>query len=130
MGQGIVFHTITQSNVTTNSADGGGGVISGAISINGKGVMWKKNSAPSTLLNADGYTSDGTSLSAWSSHMSELIPNSHYYYTAYVLPTTGGISLAVEMLQFDTIGLPPTPKSMTILGQSITLNGQKITLSS
>lgn len=75
----IVSGTYYRKSGATISSDGG-------YSITSKGVCWSVNPNPTI---ADSVTNDGTGASAFTSVLSNLLPNTNYYYRAYATNLAG-----------------------------------------
>ena len=126
MGLPIPMTTVTVTSITLNSATSGGHFTAGIPTLTGKGIVWKKNSAPTSLIDCEGSTNEGTSQSDYISYMTGLTPSSHYYVNAWAF--SGQLTIASGTDFYTLAGPPPTPMSINILGQSVILDGQKITL--
>ncbi len=82
-----IVNTGSVGNITTNSADGGGEVVyEGCGYVKQRGVCWDTVNNP-TLSND--YTSDGTGLGAFVSHISGLTPHATYFVRAYAINDVG-----------------------------------------
>ncbi|MEI7732036.1 MAG: LamG-like jellyroll fold domain-containing protein, partial [Verrucomicrobiota bacterium] len=95
--------TVLVTNVTHNSAQGGGSVTNeGAYPVTVRGVCWNTNGNP-TL--ADARTTDGTGLGAFTSQLTGLLPLQTYYVRAYASNNAGASYGAVQ--SFTTLVAPP-----------------------
>ena len=75
--------TANITNITANSATGGGNVTSdGNGNIMARGVCWNTTGNP-TLQNNTGYTTDGSGTDTFISELTGLTVNTTYYVTAY-----------------------------------------------
>ncbi|MEI7981087.1 MAG: FISUMP domain-containing protein, partial [Bacteroidota bacterium] len=100
-----VFTNKTSSSVTT-----GGSVSSdGGASVTARGVCWGTSSVPAI---ADSHTSDGSGAGTFSSNISDLEPNTLYYFRAYATNSIG-TSYGNE-LTFTTLGPTSNCGSFTI----------------
>ena len=95
--------TLEISGITTNTADGGGIVISdGYSNVSSRGVVWSTNENP-TIENNDGMTSDGEGLGEFSSQLSNLSDGTIYFVKAYAANEVG--TAYGEQKSFQTVGI-------------------------
>ena len=81
--------TTSLSNVTYNSATGGGNVIfDGGTNVTTRGVVWSTSHNP-TITNNQGITNDGSGTGSFSSSLTELNENTTYYVRAYATNSVG-----------------------------------------
>jgi uncharacterized protein (TIGR02145 family) len=79
--------TTTITNVTTNSADGGGEVTyDGGAAVTARGVCWSTSTAPETT---DSKTNDGTGTGTFISMITGLNPGTTYYVRAFATNSEG-----------------------------------------
>jgi hypothetical protein len=79
--------TTTPSAVKTSTATGGGNVTNnGNSSVTARGVCWNTTGTPTT---SDSKTTDGTGTGAFTSSITGLTANTHYYVRAYATNTQG-----------------------------------------
>ncbi len=82
--------TVTTSsitNITTNSASGGGNVLSdGGAAVTTRGVCWGTDLQPTIN---DSFTTDGIGLGAFTSNLTGLTTHTIYYARAYATNSTG-----------------------------------------
>ncbi len=79
--------TFSVSQVTSNTAMGGGNVISdGGETVTTRGICWNTTGWPTTDEN---ITTDGTGTGYFNSSLSGLIPNTPYYVRAYATNNSG-----------------------------------------
>jgi len=77
------------SNITYNSAQGGGEVTSaGNGYVSARGVCWNTTGDP-VLGNCDGYTTDGEGLGEFTSFITGLFETTNYYVKAYATNEVG-----------------------------------------
>lgn len=82
-----VVNTASVSNITGNSATGGGEVVDqGASSVSERGVCWSESHNPTIDSN---HANSGSGLGTYSVQMTELIPNHTYYVRAYAVNAQG-----------------------------------------
>lgn len=94
-----IITTITVTNITTNSATGGGNVTSeGGSLVTERGVCWSTSQNPTI---ADNKTSDGTGTGSFTSSITGLSPNTIYYVRAYATNSSG--TNYGDQLSFTTI---------------------------
>ena len=95
--------TAAMSNVTCTTATCGGNVTSEGISpITARGVCWSTSINPTTN---DSMTVDSCGLGSFSSQITGLQPNTHYYVRAYATNTAGTVYGAQR--QFTTLVATP-----------------------
>ncbi|MCK5136167.1 MAG: fibrobacter succinogenes major paralogous domain-containing protein [Bacteroidales bacterium] len=79
--------TISLSNITETSAQGGGDVTSdGGETVTARGVCWSTSPGPTT---SDNLTTDGTGTGSFTSDISGLNPLTTYYVRAYATNSLG-----------------------------------------
>lgn len=94
------------TNISYNSASGGGNVISdGNGNISARGVCWGTDPSP-TLLNAEGFTEDGTGTGEFTSALTNLNHSTTYYVAAYATNEMGTAYGAVVSFPTLVIELP------------------------
>jgi hypothetical protein len=82
-----VVGTISLSEITSNSAIGGGSITdNGGAPITARGVCWAERQHPTT---SDGKTSDGSGDGSFASQISGLQLGTVYYLRAYATNTAG-----------------------------------------
>lgn len=90
--------TAEVTNITTNSAIGGGTVISdGGVPVTERGICWSVNSDPSI---EDAHINSGTGMGSFEIIMESLELNTTYYVRAYAM-NCNGICYGLEVC-FDT----------------------------
>lgn len=95
--------TTNITNITTNSATGGGNVTDeGSSSVFAKGLCWNTSVNP-TILNSS--TNDGTGEGSYVSYITGLNPSTHYFARAYAMSDVG-IAYG-DNVEFDTLQLTP-----------------------
>jgi C1A family cysteine protease len=86
----VTIPTITTNavtSITAISAVSGGNVTSdGGASVTARGVCWGTSSSPTT---ANPHTTDGTGTGTFTSNITGLNPNTHYYVRAYATNSAG-----------------------------------------
>jgi hypothetical protein len=98
-----VVTTAPISNVTHNSASGGGEVtFAGSGSVTARGVCWSTAASPTT---ADSRTIDGSGPGAFASVIAGLTPGTSYYVRAYAVNGSG--TAYGEQRSFVTDTAPP-----------------------
>jgi uncharacterized protein (TIGR02145 family) len=84
-----IVETVVISNITFNSAESGGNVISdGGFSVTARGVCWNTSGNP-TLENNTGYTTDGIGAGNFISTLINLTDNTNYFVVAYATNEKG-----------------------------------------
>ena len=102
-----VVPTVTAANIsdiTKFTASGGGNVTAdGGASVTARGVCWGI-SQDDMFLGDDNFTSDGSGTGAFTSQITGLAANTHYYVRAYATNSVGtGYSEFNFMPQFTTL---------------------------
>ncbi|MEQ8245008.1 FISUMP domain-containing protein [Fulvivirga sp.] len=83
-----ILSTAEVTNITDNTANGGGEVTSEGISeVTARGIVWGVATAPTIEL--DTKTSDGTGLGAYESSITDLEPETEYFVRAYATNSAG-----------------------------------------
>jgi uncharacterized protein (TIGR02145 family) len=104
--------TTSVSNITLNSAQGGGNVTAGGDTpVNSRGVCWSTSPGP-TL--DDSFTTDGSGTGSFISSLTGLNPSTTYYVRAYAT-NTAGTAYGNEQ-QFTTL----SPQLATVTTANIT----------
>ena len=108
---GPVVTTAEVTNITVNSAECGGEVVSGGDAVVvACGVCWNTTGAPTV---SDTYTKDGTNVGVFTSGLSNLESNTAYYVRAYATDAKGVTSYGEEV-SFTTLEkLLPTVTTAT-----------------
>ena len=97
---GPVVTTAEVTNITVNSAECGGEVVSGGDAVVvARGVCWNTTGAPTV---SDTYTMDGTNVGVFTSGLSNLESNTAYYVRAYATDAKGVTSYGEEV-SFTTL---------------------------
>ena len=113
--------TSTISNITANSASGGGNITSdGGAEVTAKGLCWGVNPNPTT---SDSYTNDGKGIGQFVSSISGLNGGSTYHIRAYATNPVG-TAYGADMT-FSTLGQAPsatTQSATNVTATSATLN--------
>lgn len=79
--------TSSISNITSNSATGGGNVTSqGSSSVTARGVCWSTSQNPTINSNK---TNNGTGIGSFTSNIAGLLPSTQYYLRAYATNSAG-----------------------------------------
>lgn len=83
----IIINTVSVSNITLNSAQSGGNIISdGALAVTERGVCWSTNQIPTIENNR---TTDSNGSGSFTSNISGLVANTTYYVRAYATNAIG-----------------------------------------
>lgn len=102
-GQGADFPIVTTdeiSNISQNSADGGGNVTNdGGATVTARGVCWSTSQNPTT---ADSKTIDGSGTGSFTSSLTGLTASTIYFVRAYATNSVG--TSYGEQKQFTTTG--------------------------
>jgi uncharacterized protein (TIGR02145 family) len=107
------------SNITNNSAIGGGIVVNeGAAEVTTRGVCWSTDENPTI---EGSHTQDGSGIDSFSSTISNLLPNTYYYVRAYAT-NSHGTSYGTQH-SFATVGFF-TDSRDGIEYQSVTIGNQ------
>ncbi len=94
------------TNITNNSATGGGTVTSeGDTPVSERGVCWSKNGTPDIN---DNHSSDGQGSGSFSSSLTNLEANTQYYVRAYASNTAGTAYGGVQLFTTTYEDCPPT----------------------
>ncbi|NQV19613.1 MAG: T9SS type A sorting domain-containing protein [Armatimonadetes bacterium] len=96
------------SNITKFAASGGGNVTAdGGASVTVRGVCWGLSQSPS--LGADNFTEDGSGTGVFTSQITGLAANTHYFVRAYATNSAGtGYSEYNSPAEFTTVDYAPT----------------------
>ena len=79
--------TTSITNITANSASGGGNVTAdGGATVSARGVCWSISQNPTT---SDNKTTDGSGTGSFTSSLTGLSPNTTYYVRAYATNSAG-----------------------------------------
>lgn len=117
----IVNSTTAITNATNASANGGGNVS--GTNITARGVIWKAGSLPSSFSDKDGFTEDGAGSGSFTSSLSSLSAETHYYVKAYATNSAGTtIDTDGNAKNFWTLSTEPTAHS----GLTVTANNTTI----
>jgi uncharacterized protein (TIGR02145 family) len=82
-----LLETDSISSIQYNSAISGGNISSdGGTTVTAKGVCWSTSENPTTL---NSKTDQGTGMGAFTSSITELLPNTTYYVRAYATNSVG-----------------------------------------
>lgn len=103
--EAVIPHVTTAyiSDITTNSATGGGNVTSsGGATVTARGIAYSTSPNPTI---AGGTVSAGSGTGSWVSELVELQPGTTYYVRAYATNSAG--TAYGEQVAFTTLG-PPT----------------------
>jgi len=111
-------NTTEASNITYNSASGGGNVIAdGGAPVTVRGVCWGTSHNP-TITNS--HTSNGTGIGQFTSNITELTSNTDYYVRAFAT-NSAGTNYGNE-ITFKTSPPPVLPTLSTTPASNITQN--------
>lgn len=84
-----IVTTLSITNITNNSASGGGNVTSdGGSTVTARGIVWNRTGSPTTS-SYDGITNDGTGTGSFTSSLSSLDRATNYYVRAYATNSDG-----------------------------------------
>lgn len=117
--------TAPATGMTATTATAGGEVLEdGGSPVTARGVVYATTEAPTTQ---DDFTQDGSGLSAFTSTLSDLLPNTTYYVRAYAT-TAAGTSYGPQMsLTTAAVALAPEPTRSSVLTAS-ELTGSSVKL--
>lgn len=119
--------TDTLSNITDNSANGGGVVIlDGGSNVTARGVVYGTHSQPE--IGEDMFTVDGSGTGPFSSSMTGLLPGTLYYMRTYATNAVG--TAYGEELSFYTPAILPTVTTLspyTVTDSSALSGGEVLT---
>ncbi|MEI7981839.1 MAG: FISUMP domain-containing protein, partial [Bacteroidota bacterium] len=114
------------SNITQTTAISGGNITSdGGSPVAARGVCWSTSLNPTI---ADNFTSDGTGLGTFTSSITGLMPNTHYFLRAYATNGFGtgyGSELSFTTSGYESIACPGIP-NITDIRNGKTYNTVKI----
>ena len=111
IGQPTV-NTTSVSEITTSSAKSGGTIASdGGATITSKGVVWSTNSSPTVSLS--NKTNDGNGTGSFTSSISNLLPNTKYYFRAYAINSSGKTGYGQEY-NFTTVTGQPIVNTVNV----------------
>ncbi len=124
------------ANVTTrepiiiahSSALAGGDVYSGGNSpVTARGLVWSTNPLP-TLDNSDGFSEAGTGTGVFESHLTNLTPETRYYFRAYAT-NLGGTNYGLQQ-EFTTLfaRIYPNPFLDRLLVEFINNSEKEVTI--
>ncbi len=109
---GIIFKDLPElsttvvTNIDYSSAQSGGNITSqGSSSVSNRGIVWGIFPNPTLEINW-GFTDEGTGTGSYTSQMTGLDPNTHYYVRAYAI-NDDGISYG-QQESFTTLTASPT----------------------
>lgn len=115
--------TIDVTEITTNSALGGGNITDdGNLSITAKGVCWSKSENP-TIDDGGNYTVEtleGSNLGKFTSEMLHLSANTTYYVRAYATNSEGTSYGEQKKFTTDDGADKPTVKTNSVSGIAMT----------
>lgn len=113
-GTGITIptlSTIEATEITLSSATSGGNITdNGGSSITARGVCWSESPDPSL---ADEHSSDSEGSGIFTSHLSELLPGTQYFVSAYATNLAG--TVYSESITFFTLSAPVVSASPMLL---------------
>ncbi len=120
--------TATITNITGNSASGGGEVTgSGGADVSARGICFGASENPTV---ADSKTTDGEGTGAFESTLSELQGNTTYYVRAYATNVAGTgygpqvtFTTLVDLPKVTTATVTGITKTSTVAGGAVTNNG-------
>jgi len=120
--------TATITNITGNSASGGGNVtISGGADVTARGICFSTNQIPTI---ADTYTSDGDGLGEFVSTLAELKGNTTYYVRAYATNSAGtgygpevSFTTLIDLPTVTTAAVTEITKTSAVSGGNVTDDG-------
>ena len=100
--------TTNITNITTNSATGGGNVTDeGSSSVFAKGLCWNTSINPTTY---NASTNDGVGIGPYTSYLTNLNPSTHYFVRAYATNIVGtGYGENIEFITLAPGEEPPHP---------------------
>lgn len=141
-GNEIVFNTLSVpqlitlqlSNITSNSVNGGGNIVSdGGAAIVSRGLCWKKTPNPTIF---DSITSDGSGVGTFSSIIQNLEPGTTYYVRAYAINNIGvgygnQLSFTTEAILalLTTSNISSISSNSAISGGNISFDGGSLVIS-
>jgi len=113
-GQPPTVTTAAISNITQTTATDGGNVTSqGSSSVTSRGVCWSTSQNP-TITNS--HTTDGSGTGSFTSNLTGLTTNTHYYVRAYATNITGtAYGNQVSFTTTGSSGGQPCPGMPTII---------------
>ncbi len=118
--------TATVTDITSNTASGGGNVASdGGALVTAKGVCWSTSSNPTT---ASSHTTDASLTGVFSSSLTGLIQNTLYYVRAYATNSAGtAYGTGVTFTTLNSV--PPTvlTTAVTSIAQTTATGGGNVT---
>ncbi len=128
-------YTAAISNITTNSASGGGHVINdNGAPVFARGIVWSTNTNPS-VENNEGYVDAGTGTGWFTAAMSGLSPNTDYYVRSFATNsegTTYGLQTDFKTKNVSMLYIisatPINPEHGTVSGGGLYLGGHEVTL--
>jgi uncharacterized protein (TIGR02145 family) len=105
-----ILTTENTSNITLTTATSGGNITSdGGADITARGLVWNTSSNPTISLATK--TTDGTGIGLFTSNLTNLTPNTTYYFRAYATNSVG--TAYGNEVTFTTLENEPLP-SVTI----------------
>ena len=110
--------TSSVSSITSVTSSGGGDVTAdGGATVTVRGVCWNTSTDPTT---SNSHTTDGSGTGSYSSSLSSLTPETHYYVRAYAT-NSAGTSYGGNV-EFWTLSTEPTTQasSLTITAKAET----------
>lgn len=128
-----VISTYAISNITSNSASGGGNISNdGGSPVTARGICWGTTTNPT--ITANQYTSDGSGTGNFVSTLSGLTPATLYYVRAYATNSSGTYygnqesftTSAIVLPQISTTAISNVTTESATSGGSIVNNGNSI----
>lgn len=118
----------TFSEISSSSAKGSGEVTDdGGSAVTARGLIWSKTNYQVILDDADGFTSDGSGVGAFTSNLTSLDRYTDYWVRAYA--TNGAGTAYGDAVQFKTLPDAPTVVTggITILDALVARGGGEVT---
>ena len=122
-----ILTTDTISNISQTSAVCGGNITSdGGLPVTARGVCWSASSNPTI---SDSHTSDSTGTGSFTSRITGLSPNTHYFVRAYATNANG--TSYGNVVYFSTLSLLPavTTAAVSDITESAAVCGGNVTSS-
>ena len=120
-----MVNTASVTNITGNSATGGGEVVNqGASAVTQRGICWSEN--PNPTINGS-HANNGSGLGSYAVQMTGLTPNHTYYVRAYAVNTQGvAYGNEVEFEAKDGLAEVTTAEVVNITENSATGGGNVV----